>query len=144
MRKCANTCISPYEEAVSHIWLCNCSIQNFLKYEKFDFLHQCACFFCFRTDTCPKVWSFVFSLLMASSLSFLNFCLLPIKIKVKGFKYASACFDTRLRELVAVVIKFSFAFYWRCQLLINLRSVSFVGVVCSLIYVRFKTIYNFV
>ncbi len=35
MRKCSN--ISPYtvyEEAVSHIWLCNCSILNFLIYEE--------------------------------------------------------------------------------------------------------------
>ncbi len=33
MRKCAN--ISPlYEEAVSHIWLCNCSTLTFLIYEK--------------------------------------------------------------------------------------------------------------
>ncbi len=37
MRKCANISPYMYEEVVSHIWLCNCFILNFLKYEEFFF-----------------------------------------------------------------------------------------------------------
>ncbi len=41
-----------YEEAVSHIWLCNCSILNFLIYEE-DFI-----FFFYQCDTQPPgcIW----------------------------------------------------------------------------------------
>ncbi len=90
MRKCAN--ISPiYEEAVSHIWLCNRSILNFLLYEE-NFL-----FFFNSVVLSQRLSPFTsfspspLSISKASITSWLSLSFCPYFSLSKKFKWPSPC-----------------------------------------------------
>ncbi len=67
-----------YEEAVSHIWICNCSILNFLIYEDFIF-YQC---------TCVLTYSFYWTYILLKRKSKVHtkgaFCARFIHYKLRG------------------------------------------------------------
>ncbi len=60
-----------YEEAVSHIWLCNCSILNFLIYEENSIFFSVPCPYVVRFPSPAELSTYAFSLLHSFSCLYL-------------------------------------------------------------------------